>query len=176
MLGRARAANQPIAHFIRVKHNFNSKRPKGIDQFLLIPISGCVDYNTRHWKLSGSKQIFELPMTRVANLPDMLDNPKRHAINRRILQIDGLQKVPNGNREQHYMRTEVSKAVCLARQVKELQVGDEMKTRLAEHSRRMERLQKALEHLFEMRGRGVPRSPTAVRRVGLDRGIRGGEW
>ena len=109
-------------------------------------------------------------------LPDMLDNPKRHAINRRILQIDGLQKVPNGNREQHYMRTEVSKAVCLARQVKELQVGDEMKTRLAEHSRRMERLQKALEHLFEMRGRGVPRSPTAVRRVGLDRGIRGGEW
>lgn len=45
---------------------------------------------------------------------------------------------------------------------------------LINHSRRMERMRATLEDLYETRGRGVPRSPPAIRRATVSAVIRGG--
>ncbi len=95
----------------------------------------------------------------------MIKNHRGHAAYQWFTQIREMERTPDLNREQHFLNGEMTRADRLARQVKELKIGEEEITqRLVKHSRRMERLRATLEHLHEMHGDGAPRSPAAVRR------------
>ena len=86
-------------------------------------------------------------------------------------QINDLELTPDSNRAQHFLDGEVTRADRLARQVKELEIGEKIMTkRLVRHSRRLERLRVTLEHLHETRGNDSPRSLAAVQRMSLAAG------
>jgi hypothetical protein len=100
-------------------------------------------------------------------LPDMLNNPKRHNVYQRLGQIREVEKTPDLNRAQHFLEGEMAKADRLARQIKELKIGDEkLMKRMLQHSRRMEKLRSALEYFHEARGNDAPRALAIVERQG----------
>jgi hypothetical protein len=109
-------------------------------------------------------------------LDDMLRIPRRHAAYQRFVKIRDLERTPDLNRERHFLDGEMTRVDRSARQVKELKTGEEQMTkRLVDHSRRVERLRTALEHLHEMRGEDHSRSAAAVRRPAVRSQHRRGE-
>jgi hypothetical protein len=91
-------------------------------------------------------------------LPDMLANPKRHTVYQRIQQIRELERIPDLNREQHFLDGEMTRADRLARQIKDLKTGDEkLNKRMMDHSHRIEKLRSTLEHFHSVRGTDAPR-------------------
>ena len=103
-------------------------------------------------------------------LPDMLSNPKRHSHNQRLNQVRELERVPDLNRAQHFLDGEMRCADRLARQIKELKTNDDtLSKRMADYSRRTEKLRAALEDFHETRGNDLPRAlPVIERRDGSE--------
>jgi hypothetical protein len=100
-------------------------------------------------------------------LADMLSNPKRHSLNCRSRQIRDLEQIADLSRSQHFLDGEMTRADRLARQIKELKIGDDLLTkRLSDHSHRMEKLRATLEHFQETRGNDFPRALPIVEREG----------
>jgi hypothetical protein len=92
-------------------------------------------------------------------MPDMMANPKRHTVYQRIQQIRELERIPDLNRAQHFLEGEMTRADRLARQVKDLNTGDErLKKRMMDHSHRMEKLRSTLEDFHLVRGTDAPRA------------------
>jgi hypothetical protein len=87
----------------------------------------------------------------------MVQNPKRHGIYQRMLQIQDIDGVPNLSRAEHFLNGEMARADRLARQIKDLKPSDEkLAKRMADHSHRMEKLRSTLEHFYELRGNDRP--------------------
>ena len=108
-------------------------------------------------------------------LPDMLENPKRHSVYQRILQVQDLERVPDLNRAQHFLDGEMTRADRLARQIKDLKTGDErLNKRMVDHSHRMEKLRSTLEHFHSVRGVEAPRALPMIENNRSDarRGVR----
>jgi hypothetical protein len=95
--------------------------------------------------------------------PDMLANPKRHAVYQRLSQVSELERVPDLSRSQHFLDGEMARADRLARQIKDLKVGDDrLSKRMAGYSHRIERLRSTLEHFHSVRGDDAPRALSIV--------------
>jgi hypothetical protein len=108
-------------------------------------------------------------------LPEMLANPKRHTVYQRVQQVRGLEKIPDLNREQHFLDGEMTRADRLARQVKALKTSDEkLNRRMIAHSHRMEKLRSTLEHFLSIRGNDGPRALPIIENSKPDvhRGVR----
>ena len=84
-------------------------------------------------------------------------------------QIKDLEWTRDSNRAQHFLDGEVTRADRLARQVKELEIGEKIMTI------RLVRLRVTLERLHETRGNDSARFHRAVQRVFLTAGHRWGE-
>lgn len=102
-------------------------------------------------------------------LPDMRDDPRRHAAYQGFESLRRLQAVPDLLREHHFMNGAMSVAERTARQVKMLKPPPDkakelgvdaqgLMKRLAEHSARTERFRAALEKVQELRGAESPRA------------------
>lgn len=103
-------------------------------------------------------------------LPDMLSNPKRHSFNQRLNQVRELERVPDLNRAQHFLDGEMRCADRLARQIKELKTNDDtLSKRMADYSRRIEKLRATLEDFHETRGNDLPRALPVIERRDADK-------
>jgi hypothetical protein len=102
-------------------------------------------------------------------LPDMRDDPRRHAAHQGFEALRRLQAVPDLLREHHFMTGVMVDAARTARQVKMLKPSPEkalelgvdgpgLMKRLVEHSARTERFRAALEKFQEQRGAESPRA------------------
>jgi hypothetical protein len=93
----------------------------------------------------------------------MTENPKRHGIYQRTLQVDEIERTPNLNRSKHFLDGEMTRADRLARQIKALNADDEkLMKRMEAHSHRVEKLRATLENLYETRGIDTPQVATII--------------
>lgn len=98
-------------------------------------------------------------------IDDMIKNWRSHFLFQRLDRTHALEQIPDRNRTRHFLETDLGQADRLARQVKELKIGDEKMTkRLIRHSHRIEKKRSVLENLYDVRGDGAARAPAAVRR------------
>jgi hypothetical protein len=102
-------------------------------------------------------------------LPDMINDPRRHAVYQTDAQIVDLSAVPDLRREQHFLDGPMSDADRRARQLKDLKASPDQASRrgvdigrlmkrLADHSKQTEKMLQTLEDLHESRGNSASRS------------------
>jgi hypothetical protein len=106
---------------------------------------------------------------------DMVKNWRAHFLYQRFGQLAKLEKIPDQNRARHFLDVDMAEADRLARQVKELKIGNaELSARLVTHSRKIEALRAALENFYEVRGRSSARAPAVILTNREEHGIQGG--
>jgi hypothetical protein len=106
---------------------------------------------------------------------DMVKNWRAHFLYQRSERLSKLEKVPDQNRARHFLDVDVAEADRLARQVKELKIGDDdLSARLVKHSRKIEAMRAALENFYEVRGRSSARAPAVIPINKEEHGTQGG--
>ena len=96
-------------------------------------------------------------------LEDMTENWRAHFLYQRFNRLLALEQVPDHNGARRFLDNDMAQADRLARQVKNLKIGnDKLAKRLTDHSRRIEARRTVLESLYEAWGDGAPRAPKAI--------------
>lgn len=102
-------------------------------------------------------------------LSDMLDQSRRHAAYQAFREIDQLSQVPDHSRAAHFLTKSLNQTARLAREVKDLKPSeteavyrrvdlDSLKRRLADHARKMDKIEEVLEKHYQNQLDGAPRA------------------
>lgn len=115
-------------------------------------------------------------------LEDMIANWKAHFLRQRFGAMKRLEEVPDLNREEHFLKTDIAFADQLSRQITKLRpietelvsradepvhvAAEKLMTRLMAQAGRNEKMRAVLENLHKTRGDGAPRASEATFRGG----------